>query len=314
MSQWYVKEVSNLTNISVKTLHHYDKIDLLKPSIRLKNGYRLYNEEDLLKLQQIIALKYFGFELSHIKSLIAQEIDIFDHFRTQQKFLAEKAMSLNEASHALNTIIETCEPNQSIHWETIIKLIEVYRMTQELEKTWAGRVLNKDELKEYASFEQSLKTRFTVQQKHEFEQAWDKVIKEITANLNQDPASEFGNFVAKRSMDLINTLYGKQHATLRTTIWEKGYKAGQMDPEHALPLEVVDWLDKAISAHFQKRIIEVLAQVGVRSSESIATLWEDLLSDMFGEAKVPRQAFLEEVMKDDRISPQAKKWLKTLKR
>ena len=57
MAQWFVKELSKLTHISVQTLHHYDRIDLLKPSVRLENNYRLYSEKDLFKLQQIIALK-----------------------------------------------------------------------------------------------------------------------------------------------------------------------------------------------------------------------------------------------------------------
>jgi DNA-binding transcriptional MerR regulator len=55
MTQWYVKDLSNLTGVSKQTLHHYDQIGLLKPSLRLTNGYRLYSEADLLKLQQIIA-------------------------------------------------------------------------------------------------------------------------------------------------------------------------------------------------------------------------------------------------------------------
>lgn len=69
MKQWYIKQLSEMTKVSVRTLHHYDNIGLLKPSARLKNGYRLYTEADLLKLQQIIALKFFGFKLSQIKHL-----------------------------------------------------------------------------------------------------------------------------------------------------------------------------------------------------------------------------------------------------
>lgn len=88
MTQWYVKELSKLTKVSVRTLHHYDKIGLLKPSLRRPNGYRLYSEKDLLKLQQILALKFFGFKLSRIKTLMQEEINIFDHFRAQQQFLS----------------------------------------------------------------------------------------------------------------------------------------------------------------------------------------------------------------------------------
>jgi DNA-binding transcriptional MerR regulator len=67
MAHWFVKDLSRLTSVSVQTLHHYDRIGLLHPSDRMPNGYRVYTEKDLLKLQQIIALKYFGFELQQIK-------------------------------------------------------------------------------------------------------------------------------------------------------------------------------------------------------------------------------------------------------
>lgn len=66
MTQWFVKDLSKLTGVSVQTLHHYDRIGLLKPSLRQSNGYRIYSEKDLLKLQQIIALKFLV--LSYHKS------------------------------------------------------------------------------------------------------------------------------------------------------------------------------------------------------------------------------------------------------
>ncbi len=66
MTQWYVKELSQLTEVSVQTLDHYDRIGLLEPSVRLANSYCLYSEKDLLKLQQIIALKFFGFAIERI--------------------------------------------------------------------------------------------------------------------------------------------------------------------------------------------------------------------------------------------------------
>ena len=81
MAEWYVKDLSKLTGVSVQTLHHYDRIDLLKPSVRLPNGYRVYSEKDLLRLQQIIALKFFGFELSQIKALLAGSTGAIEHFQ-----------------------------------------------------------------------------------------------------------------------------------------------------------------------------------------------------------------------------------------
>jgi DNA-binding transcriptional MerR regulator len=89
--QWYVKELSELTKVSVRTLHHYDHIGLLRPSVRLSNGYRLYSESDLLKLQQILALKFFGFDLSNIKSVMQGEIQQIIHFQAQQRLLEQKS-------------------------------------------------------------------------------------------------------------------------------------------------------------------------------------------------------------------------------
>src|SRR5476649_2120319 len=101
MTQWYVKDLSKLTQVSVQTLHHYDRIGLLQPSIRLANGYRVYSEKDLLKLQQIIALKFFGFELSQVKLLLNKDVDIRERFAQQSQFLDEKAKMLFEASQTL---------------------------------------------------------------------------------------------------------------------------------------------------------------------------------------------------------------------
>ena len=87
MTQFYIKDLSKLTGVSPQTLHHYDRIDLLKPSVRMANDYRLYGEKDLLKLKKIVSLKFFGFELSQIRILLESNADIADHFLVQARFL-----------------------------------------------------------------------------------------------------------------------------------------------------------------------------------------------------------------------------------
>ena len=54
MSVYTVKEVAQLSGVSVRTLHHYDEIGLLKPSSVGANGYRYYGRDELLRLQQIL--------------------------------------------------------------------------------------------------------------------------------------------------------------------------------------------------------------------------------------------------------------------
>lgn len=309
MSQWYVKDVSKLTQVSVQTLHHYDRIGLLEPSLRLANGYRVYSEKDLLKLQQIVALKFFGFELSQIKKLLAADVDVVEHFSAQLQFLEDKAKTLLDASNALKAVISDCHRHKSIPWETIIKLIEVYRMTRQLENTWAGKILSPDELKEYADFERELPTRYSESEKKICEQEWFDLVREVDANLNNDPASKIGISLGKRCMEWVNNLYGKKYVGLRNAIWEKGFKGGHAD-DHGLSPKSVTWLDAAIDAYYRDRIYVILNQVGKSSAGDMLKLWKDLLSDMFGDDQALRNDLIKAAMADDKVSQAAKDWLK----
>ncbi|MGA2655324.1 MAG: MerR family transcriptional regulator, partial [Gammaproteobacteria bacterium] len=212
MTQWYVKDLSKLTGISVQTLHHYDRINLLTPSLRLPNGYRVYSEKDLLRLQQILALKFFGFELEQIKGLLIGKVNIHDQFSIQAQLLSEKAQTLMTASETLKGILAKCDQDKSIPWETVIQLMEIFKMTQKLEKTWAANVFTAEELKQYARFESGLKTRYTPDEKKAFEKDWAALIRQIHLCLDKDPTGPIGIKLAKQVMDLINELYGKEHA------------------------------------------------------------------------------------------------------
>lgn len=65
-----VKEVSRLTGVSVRTLHHYDAIDLLKPTAVTKAGYRLYDDAALGRLQSILLFRELQFPLKEIKKIL----------------------------------------------------------------------------------------------------------------------------------------------------------------------------------------------------------------------------------------------------
>ncbi len=310
MTQWYVNELSKLTKVTVRTLHHYDKIGLLKPSLRRSNGYRLYSEADLLKLQQIIALKFFGFELSRIKLLMQEEINIFDHFRAQQSFLEQQVKSLQVASQTLEAILCESSPNTSVPWKTIIKLIKDYQMTKELKYAWVAKALNPTELKEYASFEQGLETRFTAEEAEASRQEWLDLVKEIEANLDKDPTSNFGVDMGKRCMDWVNAVFPKENAALRATLWEKGFKGGFTE----VPSEVVAWLDKATSEYHKRRIYAILDQMSILSSDALLKLWNDILSEICGDDQAHKDAVYEAILADDKVSEVAKNWLKKLRK
>ncbi len=312
MTQWFVKDLSKLTGVSVQTLHHYDRIGLLKPSVRLPNGYRVYSEKNLLQLQQIIALKFFGFELSKIKALLTGNAGALEHFSVQAQLLEQKANTLLEASKTLKGIIAGVRDDKSIPWETIINLIEVYRMTQQLEHSWVKEIFTPDELKQYADFETELKTNSTPEQKSAFEKNWANFVKEISNNLGRDPKSEKGIALAKKCMLLINGLYGKKYAHLRTKKFERGFGEGKGLAEVGLTPESVSWLEKAMDAYWRKRLYDILNQVGKTPSDTILKLWTEALDEMYGEEEGRKKAIFDAGLKDEKVSSEAKKWLQRL--
>lgn len=310
MSNWQTKEFAKLTGVSVRTLHYYDKIDLLKPSIRQANSYRLYSETDLLRLQQIIALKFFGFELAKIKFFLEQNIDMHVHFKTQAEMLEEQGRQLLEASNTLTAIINDYEHSSSVPWEKIINLIEVYRMKQELEQTWAGKALNPTELEQYAELTRELENR--EDEKASFEQNWAKVLQEITNNLQTDPSSEVGVRIGEKVMKMVDSIYGKKFASLRKAVWEKGFMEGNAGNEHGMTQEMVTWLDRAIDTYWRSRLYAILDQAGKGNDATVLQAWEAILGEMCGDEQYLKDEITEAAMDDTRVSAAAKQWLKSI--
>ena len=86
-----VKEVSELTGISIRTLRYYDEIDLLKPAKVTEAGYRLYDESSLKKLRQIMFFRELEVPLSEIKAIMKDsESDNRKILETQKMMLEMK--------------------------------------------------------------------------------------------------------------------------------------------------------------------------------------------------------------------------------
>ncbi|MDJ0532850.1 MAG: MerR family transcriptional regulator [Xenococcaceae cyanobacterium MO_207.B15] len=67
-----IGELAKQTGISIRTLHYYDAIGLLSPSHRTSVGYRLYNNQDIIRLQQIVSLRQLRFSLKPQKLTIVR--------------------------------------------------------------------------------------------------------------------------------------------------------------------------------------------------------------------------------------------------
>lgn len=110
-----VKDVSNLTGISVRTLHYYDEIGLLKPTKCNKAGYRLYDDKALETLQQILFFKEFDMSLKDIKTIMDNpSFDKEQTLKNQKKILMLKVGRLNGLIRLIDDILKG-ENKMSFH-------------------------------------------------------------------------------------------------------------------------------------------------------------------------------------------------------
>lgn len=102
-----VKKVADLVGISVRTLHHYDEIGLLIPEEITDAGYRVYSDENLGSLQQILFFKELGFPLKKIKEIIdSPSFDRQEALEMQHKMLLEKKSRLNKMIGTIEKTIQ----------------------------------------------------------------------------------------------------------------------------------------------------------------------------------------------------------------
>ncbi len=124
-------EFAKQTGVTVRTLHHYDRLGLLKPSARSESGYRLYGERDFARLEQIVALKFVGLSLGEIRKLLSgKAVDLVTALRIQRNAIAAKRRRLDQALAAIEKAERMLAGlnGGAPDWSAFAKIIEVINM------------------------------------------------------------------------------------------------------------------------------------------------------------------------------------------
>ncbi len=104
-----IKQASELSGVSVRTLHYYDEIGLLSPH-KSENGYRYYSEEDMGFLQTILFYKYLGFPLRQIKQFLKKEnLDLIFHLKKQLSLMQKEKEQIVVLIETLQKTIDSEE-------------------------------------------------------------------------------------------------------------------------------------------------------------------------------------------------------------
>lgn len=137
-----VNKLAELAHISVRTLHYYDAIGLLKPTSIAKNGYRYYDEKELIRLQQILFFKELEFPLQDIKQMLNRpDFQVIDALKDQRKLFRLKQRRLDTLIKSINTTIHSMKKQQQLHEEEMYDAFnddEVKQYQAEVKERWGN--------------------------------------------------------------------------------------------------------------------------------------------------------------------------------
>ncbi|MFC9774118.1 MerR family transcriptional regulator [Paenibacillus chitinolyticus] len=178
-----VKDIVQITGITSRTLHYYDKIDLFKPTHLTEKGYRLYDRSSLEKLQTILFLKELDFSLKEIA-------DILKLTRQEQKQLLKKqSQTLLSKKQRLETIMVALEEYVS---GKDISHLEIFNSSSvvPLKEQYANEArFIYGETEAYKVFNETL-DKLSQDEKEERFQSMEEVFKQIASCVDQHPSSD----------------------------------------------------------------------------------------------------------------------------
>ncbi len=168
-------EFAKLAGVTVRALHHYDRIGILKPQ-RSSSGYRLYCLGDLERHEQIAALRFLDIPLKEIKTLIGcNPLTLLESLRLQLRGLSEKRGRIDLAIHAIQEAEKLAQSNQPADASVIRRIIEAIEAQPE-----------EDLMKQYYTQEAWAKKTLLTQQtspqgREGYRQNWKQLFLEVEA-------------------------------------------------------------------------------------------------------------------------------------
>jgi len=207
---YQTQEFAALAGVTVRALHHYDRLGLLKPRRRTGAGYRLYQDEDLERLEQIVALKFLGIPLRQIQVLLAgNPAQLTDALRMQRRLLEQKRALLDTAIEAIREA-ETQSESTRASALALTKIIGVIEM--ENKNDW----MEKYQTEESKAAAEARKHLWSPELQDRVSRQWNELIADVEGSLQEDPGSAHGQELAARWRTLVEGFTGGNPALTDT--------------------------------------------------------------------------------------------------
>ncbi|MCI4617672.1 MerR family transcriptional regulator [Bacillus pumilus] len=193
-----VKEVAELFGISIRTLHHYDQIGLLIPKEVTDNRYRLYSEENLETLQQILFFRELGFPLKEIKKMMHNpSFEKKEAFILQRKMLIEKRDKFDKMIENIDkTLQHLMGESLYTHKERFENMnMKFSQYGEEARHRWGNETVDQVSSK---------LNHLSKDEQIELSDSWDSIFNKLASLRNHSPKSKEVQIVIKQWYDFLN--------------------------------------------------------------------------------------------------------------
>lgn len=198
-------EFARRAGVTVRALHHYDRLGLLRPTRRTAAGYRVYTDADFARLQQIVTLKFIGLSLRQIGDVLRPDAgDLRAALRLQREILEEKGRHLRRAVRAIEQAERALDAGSTPGAEAFARIIEVIEMQNNTD--WMMRYYSEGARKKI----EERAARMGPEAIEQSQRDWAQLIAEVreAARAGLDPSSERAQQLAARWQSLIEAFTG----------------------------------------------------------------------------------------------------------
>jgi DNA-binding transcriptional MerR regulator len=196
------REFAKRAGVTVRTLHHYDRLGLLKPKQRSHAGYRLYSQRDFGRLEQIVVLKFLGMPLKQIRTVLETESKLPLALRRQQIVLAEKRRQLDKAIAAISSAQQSLDSSHEPDWKLFQFIIQEIEMQNSMD--WSKKYYTPEA---QAKIEER-KNLWSPELQEKVTKDWSALIADVEAVLGEDPAGSKAQALAARWRKLLEGFTG----------------------------------------------------------------------------------------------------------
>lgn len=199
MKRLKIGELAKLVSVSVRSLHHYDEIGLLNPGAGRKSQHRLYNINDVAKLQQIISLKSIGFSLAEIKNFMHnRKFDLKTSLMMQQEMIEQKIEAYSNINQTLRLMLSRMKHDPNVEMEGLLMLMKEMK---QMETIYSNEQLQK------------LKDRYEkygLDKVKEVEDGWLQLFRQFEMAMNQGLAVDSNDvqILAHKAQEYIDMFTG----------------------------------------------------------------------------------------------------------